>query len=109
MGLDRATRKDVAPDRGRARPRWSACSTEALDAGFVGMSAQQLLFDKLDGEVCRSRTLPSTYAEAAERRRLNAILRERGRALQGGPDIEQPAEHRSRWRWQSLGALPRGR
>ena len=38
---------------------------EALKAGFVGMSSQQLLFDKLDGDVCRSRTLPSTYATPA--------------------------------------------
>jgi N-acyl-D-aspartate/D-glutamate deacylase len=60
---------------------------DALDVGFVGMSAQQLMFDKLDGETCRSRTLPSTYAGARERRRLNALLRERGRVLQGGPDI----------------------
>ena len=36
---------------------------EALDAGFVGMSSMQLLFDKIDGETCRSRTLPSTYAK----------------------------------------------
>ena len=63
---------------------------EALDAGFVGMSAQELTFDKLDGEVCRSRTLPSTYARGRERRRLNALLRERGRVLQGGPDIKNP-------------------
>jgi N-acyl-D-aspartate/D-glutamate deacylase len=86
MGLDRATRKDV-----RATERELAAMqvhlSEALDAGFVGMSAQQLMFDKLDGEVCRSRTLPSTYAGARERRRLNALLRERSRVLQGGPDI----------------------
>jgi N-acyl-D-aspartate/D-glutamate deacylase len=36
---------------------------EALRAGFVGMSSQQLLFDKLDGVACRSRTLRSTYAK----------------------------------------------
>ncbi|HJQ04125.1 MAG TPA: amidohydrolase family protein [Nocardioides sp.] len=89
MGLDRATRSDVrasAAERATME-RWL---TEALDAGFVGMSAQQLMFDKLDGETCRSRTLPSTYAKARERRRLNAILRERRRVLQGGPDIKSP-------------------
>ncbi|APE36267.1 hypothetical protein BOX37_22685 [Nocardia mangyaensis] len=89
MGLDRATRKDVRPTRAE-QARMEAWLTEALDAGFVGMSAQQLLFDKLDGEVARSRTLPSTYAGWRERRRLNAILRRHGRLLQGGPDIKNP-------------------
>jgi N-acyl-D-aspartate/D-glutamate deacylase len=86
MGLDRATRADVLPTRAEVA-RMEELLIDALDAGFVGMSAQQLLFDKLDGETCRSRTLPSTYARTQERRRLNAHLRERGRVLQGGPDI----------------------
>ena len=89
MGLDRATRKEVRASRGE-RARMEAWLTQALDAGFVGMSAQQLMFDKLDGATCRSRTLPSTYAKARERRRLNAILRRRCRVLQGGPDIKSP-------------------
>jgi N-acyl-D-aspartate/D-glutamate deacylase len=86
MGLDRATRKEVRPTRAEVA-RMEELLVDALDAGFVGMSAQQLLFDKLDGETCRSRTLPSTYARTKERRRLNAHLRQRGRVLQGGPDI----------------------
>jgi len=89
MGLDRATRKEVKPTASELAAM-EAQLTEALDAGFVGMSSQQLMFDKLDGEVCRSRTLPSTYATARERRRLNAILRRRRRALQGGPDVARP-------------------
>lgn len=89
MGLDRATRKDVKPSPAELAAM-EAMLTEALDAGFIGMSSQQLLFDKLDGEVCRSRTLPSTYATNRERRRLNAILRRRDRALQGGPDVGRP-------------------
>ena len=64
--------------------------SEALDAGFVGMSSQQLLFDKLDGDTCRSRTLPSTYAKPRELRRLKSLLRRAGRVLQSGPDIENP-------------------
>ncbi|GAA1933832.1 N-acyl-D-amino-acid deacylase family protein [Nocardioides marmoribigeumensis] len=86
MGLDRATREDVRPTAGELA-RMEELLEDALDAGFVGMSAQQLLFDKLDGEVCRSRTLPSTYARTKERRRLNQVLRARRRVLQGGPDI----------------------
>ncbi|GGK45635.1 N-acyl-D-amino-acid deacylase family protein [Nocardia camponoti] len=89
LGLDRATRDEVKPSK-EELAEIEAKLVEALDAGFVGMSSQQLMFDKLDGEVCRSRTLPSTYAARKERRRLNAILRKRGRALQGGPDIADP-------------------
>ncbi|MFE3541735.1 amidohydrolase family protein [Nocardia sp. NPDC059177] len=88
MGLDRATRKDVKPTEAELATM-SAMLTEALDAGFVGMSSQRLLFDKLDGQMCRSRTLPSTYSTRAERRALNTILRRRGRALQGGPDVNR--------------------
>ncbi|MFE3193250.1 amidohydrolase family protein [Nocardia sp. NPDC059240] len=89
LGLVRATDPDVTPTEAELTAMEHKLR-EALDAGFVGMSSQQLLFDKLDGEVCRSRTLPSTYATAKERRRLNRILRDRKRALQGGPDVARP-------------------
>jgi N-acyl-D-aspartate/D-glutamate deacylase len=89
MGLDRATRKDVRPSRAELA-RMESMLEEALDAGLLGMSSQQLLFDKIDGEHCRSRTLPSTFAKPAELRRLNAILRRRERVLQSGPDIKNP-------------------
>ena len=89
MGLDRATRSDERPTPAELA-RMESMLSEALDAGFVGMSAQQLMFDKIDGDACRSRTLPSTYAKARERRRLNALLRERARVLQAGPDITSP-------------------
>ena len=89
MGLDRATRKEVRPSR-REQARMERMLDEALDAGFVGMSAQQLLFDKLDGDLCRSRTLPSTYARWREMRGLRAILRRRRRVLQAGPDASHP-------------------
>ncbi|WP_040811768.1 N-acyl-D-amino-acid deacylase family protein [Nocardia concava] len=89
MGLQRATDPEVTPTESELTAMEHKLR-EALDAGFVGMSSQQLLFDKLDGEVCRSRTLPSTYATAKERRRLNRVLRDRKRALQGGPDVARP-------------------
>jgi N-acyl-D-aspartate/D-glutamate deacylase len=89
MGLDRATRPDVRPSPTEQR-RMERMVTDALDAGFVGMSAQQLLFDKLDGDLCRSRTLPSTYAKGREMRRLRRVLRDRGRVLQAGPDASHP-------------------
>jgi len=89
MGLDRATRKDVKPTR-RQVARMAQLLREALDAGFVGMSAQQLLFDKLDGDLCRSRTLPSTFARRRELKPLRDQLRRRGRVLQAGPDVTRP-------------------
>lgn len=89
MGLDRATRKEVRPSRAE-QARMERMLVDALDAGFVGLSAQQLLFDKLDGDLCRSRTLPSTYARGKEMRGLRRILRRRGRALQAGPDVGRP-------------------
>ncbi|MBF4163455.1 N-acyl-D-amino-acid deacylase family protein [Nocardioides acrostichi] len=90
MSLPRATTKSVKSSR-RELVRMEQMLAECLEAGFVGMSSQQLLFDKLDGEVCRSRTLPSTYATAHELRTLQAILRRTGRVLQSGPDIKNPA------------------
>ncbi len=89
MGLDRATRKEVRPSRAEQK-KMESMLDEALDAGFVGMSAQQLLFDKIDGDLCRSRTLPSTYAKGKEMRGLRSILRRRRRALQAGPDASHP-------------------
>ncbi|WP_445165281.1 N-acyl-D-amino-acid deacylase family protein [Mycolicibacterium sp. Dal123E01] len=89
MGLDRATRNDVRPNASQ-QAEMERMVGEALDAGFVGMSSMQLLFDKIDGETCRSRTLPSTYAKPRELRRLKSLLRKRGRVLQSGPDIQNP-------------------
>ncbi|AKK28042.1 hypothetical protein AB431_16665 [Mycobacterium sp. EPa45] len=89
LGLDRATREDVRPNASQ-QAEMERMLTEALDAGFVGLSSQQLLFDKIDGETCRSRTLPSTYAKPRELRRLKSLLRKRGRVLQSGPDIQNP-------------------
>lgn len=103
MGLDRATRKDERPTRAE-QSQMEQMLTEALRAGFVGMSSQQLLFDKLDGDVCRSRTLPSTYAKPRELRRLKSLLRRSGRVLQSGPDIENPLNIASQV-FQSLGVI----
>ena len=89
MGLDRATRSEVRPTEAE-QTQMEQMVRSALDAGFLGMSSQQLLFDKLDGDLCRSRTLPSTYARRGELRRLTDLLRERGRVLQSGPDITHP-------------------
>lgn len=103
MGLDRATSKEQRPTRAE-QARMEQMLTEALSAGFVGISSQQLLFDKLDGDTCRSRTLPSTYAKPRELRRLKSLLRRTGRVLQSGPDIQNPINLASQVA-QSLGIL----
>ncbi|MFZ0833718.1 MAG: amidohydrolase family protein [Mycobacterium sp.] len=89
MGLDRATRMDVRPTKSE-QAQMEQMLSDALARGFLGMSSQQLLFDKLDGDTCRSRTLPSTYAKPRELRRLKSLLRRSGRVLQAGPDIQNP-------------------
>ncbi len=103
MGLDRSTRKRERPTRAE-QAQMEQMLSEALTAGFVGMSSQQLLFDKLDGDICRSRTLPSTYAKPNELRRLKSLLRRAGRVLQAGPDIGNPFNLGSQLA-QSLGIL----
>jgi N-acyl-D-aspartate/D-glutamate deacylase len=103
MGLDRSTQKRERPTKAE-QARMERMLSEALTAGFVGMSSQQLLFDKLDGDVCRSRTLPSTYAKPKELRRLKSMLRRAGRVLQSGPDIQNPFNLGSQLA-QSLGIL----
>jgi N-acyl-D-aspartate/D-glutamate deacylase len=104
MGLDRATRANTRPTSSEMA-EMERMLAEALDAGFLGMSSMQLLFDKIDGETCRSRTLPSTYAKPRELRRLKSALRRRGRVLQSGPDIENPMNLLS----QVAQSLPVGR
>ncbi len=103
MGLDRATTGSVRPSK-REQAEMERMLGEALRAGFVGLSSQQLLFDKLDGDTCRSRTLPSTYAKPRELRRLKSLLRRAGRILQSGPDIKNPLNVASQLA-QSLGIV----
>jgi N-acyl-D-glutamate deacylase len=60
---------------------------EALDEGFLGLSSMTNPWDKLDGDRHRSAALPSTYATWGEYRRLNEVLRRRGRILQSAPNL----------------------
>jgi N-acyl-D-aspartate/D-glutamate deacylase len=89
MGLERSTDDNIKPTRAEIA-RMEQMLTEALDAGFIGLSTNQLRFDKLDGQICRSRTLPSTYAKWRENSRLKKLVRARGRVLQSAPDISMP-------------------
>lgn len=104
MGLERATDDDIKPTKVELR-RMERMLGEALDAGFIGLSTNQLRFDKLDGELCRSRTLPSTYSKFLEKRRLKGIVRRRGRILQSAPDIKMPLD----LAFQAFGSIGLGR
>ncbi|PCC69638.1 N-acyl-D-aspartate/D-glutamate deacylase [Nannocystis exedens] len=86
MGLGRSLDARVAPRPGELA-RMKALLQEALDAGFLGLSINTLPWDKMDGQQFRSRPTPSVFASWSEYRALAAVLRARGRVLQGVPDV----------------------
>lgn len=86
MGLGRAT--DPAHRASRAEMvEIERRISEALDAGFMGVSTMTNPWDKLDGDRYRSRTLPSTHASWKEFRRISRLLRRRDGVLQGVPNL----------------------
>lgn len=86
MGLARAVDGRARPTKGELAEmeRWLE---EALDVGMLGLSSMTNPWDKLDGDRFRSKQLPSTYATWSEYRRLNRVLRRRGRVLQSAPSL----------------------
>ncbi len=86
LGLGRAVDPKVRPSEAElsAMERWLG---EALDHGFLGLSTMTNPWDKLDGDRYRSAALPSTYATWSEYRRMNEVLRARGRVLQSAPNL----------------------
>src|SRR5690606_15337149 len=86
MGMDRAVDDQVRPTAAEI-DRMAAILDGALDAGFLGLSATTNWIDKLDGDLYRSRSLPSTFVKGRECRALNTVLRARDRILQSTPQI----------------------
>ncbi len=86
MGLGRSTDPAIRASRAEL-DRMRAILSDALDAGFVGLSTMTNPWDKLDGDRYRSRMLPSAYAPWSEFRALHRVLRARGRVLQSAPNI----------------------
>jgi N-acyl-D-aspartate/D-glutamate deacylase len=86
LGLARAVDPTCRPSQAElsAMDRWLE---DALDQGFLGLSSMTNPWDKLDGDRFRSAKLPSTYATWGEYRRLNRVLRRRGRILQSAPNL----------------------
>ena len=91
MGLHRATDRQVTPSENELQ-RMEALLEEALDCGFLGLSTMCLKWDKIDGDREWSKSLPSTYARWREVRRLNRLLRRRGRVHQGAPNAANPLQ-----------------
>lgn len=91
MGLHRSTDRAVKPSKTELKEMQSILS-EALDEGFLGLSTMCLKWDKLDGDREWSKSLPSTYARWGEVRKLNALLRKRGRVHQGAPNAANPLQ-----------------
>jgi N-acyl-D-aspartate/D-glutamate deacylase len=86
MGLERSVTAGVEPTR-RELDTMRRLIAEALDEGMLGLSVNTNRWDKLGGVRFRSRPLPSTFASWSELRALAAVVRERGRVLQGIPNI----------------------
>jgi N-acyl-D-aspartate/D-glutamate deacylase len=86
MGLARSLDADERPSAAELA-RMRALLEEALDVGYLGLSINTLPWDKMGGEQFRSRPTPSVFASWSEYRALAAVLRARGRVLQGVPNI----------------------
>jgi len=86
MGLERSVTEGEEPTSDELQ-RMCGWLADALDAGFLGLSCNTNKWDKLGGSRFRSRPLPSTYAGWDEIRSLVTVVRERGRVLQGIPNI----------------------
>lgn len=91
MGLTRATEKKERPSAAEMQTMEDTL-TEALDAGFLGLSSMCLTWDKVDGDREWSKSLPSTYAKWREISRLNNLLRKRNRVHQGAPNAANPLQ-----------------
>jgi N-acyl-D-aspartate/D-glutamate deacylase len=101
MGLERALTKGVTPTK-LELDEMKAHLNEALDAGFLGMSINTLVWDKMDGSRFRSRPLPSTFASWSEYQTLNKILRKRGKIFQGVPNVSTKI-NLLMFLWEALG------
>jgi N-acyl-D-aspartate/D-glutamate deacylase len=101
LGLGQSVDADYRPTRAEM-DRMRQMLTDALDAGFVGLSTLRSSFSKLEGARFPARQLPSTYATWSEFAALNNVLRKRGRVHQSTPNLARQAEV-SRYLAQSIG------
>lgn len=86
MGLGRSLDARVRPSA-KELAAMQGLLREALDVGYLGLSINTLPWDKMGGEEFRSRPTPTVFAGWSEYRALARLLRERGRVLQGVPNL----------------------
>lgn len=86
MGLERSLTKGERATQAELK-QMNDHLEEALNEGFMGMSINTLVWDKMDGSRFRSRPLPSTFAPWSEYQFLNKTLRRRGKIFQGVPNV----------------------
>ena len=101
LGLGQSVDVDYRPTRAQI-DQMRQMLTDALDAGFLGLSTLRSSFSKLEGSRYPARQLPSTYARWSEFRALNNVLRKRGRVHQSTPNLARQIEV-GRYLAQSLG------
>jgi len=101
LGLGQSVDADYRPTPAEL-DRMRQMLTDALDAGFLGLSTLRSSFSKLEGTRFPARQLPSTYATWSEFHALNTVLRKRGRVHQSTPNLARQVEV-ARYLAQSLG------
>jgi N-acyl-D-aspartate/D-glutamate deacylase len=101
LGLGQSVDDEYRPTRGEIG-RMKQMLSDALDAGFIGLSTLRSSFSKLEGTRFPARQLPSTYAKWSEFHALNTVLRQRGRVHQSTPNLARQIEV-SRYLAQSIG------
>ena len=106
MGLQASLTHKNRPNRHQL-DRMDQILNQAIDAGYLGLSVNLLEFDKMDGEVFRSRPTPSVFADWKEYRYLLHTLRRRDRILQTVPNTANPLTHFS-FIWESRGLGRKG-
>jgi N-acyl-D-aspartate/D-glutamate deacylase len=101
LGLGRSVDAGYRPTRAEINQMQQMVS-DALDAGFLGLSTLRSSFSKLEGTRYPARQLPSTYAKWSEFHALNNVLRRRGAVHQSTPNLARQAEV-SRYLAESIG------
>ena len=86
MGINRSLKDGEAATQQEEEAMLKMLS-EALDAGFIGMSTMDNPWDKMDGDRYWSHKTPSFYASWKERKSLIELLRKRNAILQGAPNL----------------------
>lgn len=64
--------------------------SEAVDAGYVGMSTDALPFHYLANDPNREKTIPTQFADYSELKALTKVLREKDAVWQATPAKDQP-------------------